>query len=126
MGKHRSRLTILANILSVVSTNKGAKKTQIMYQAYLSYKLLVQYLKDITDAGLVVCEDENCYKLTQKGEQFLAKFSEYDKFRENVDEQLNRIENQRLMLDEMCPNTVVADVDSSSMERNIGRRNEEG
>jgi predicted transcriptional regulator len=125
MGKHRSRLTILANILSVVNDNNGAKKTQIMYQAYLSYKLLVQYLKDITDAGLVVCEDENCYKLTQKGERFLAKFIEYDKFRENVDKQLNHIENQRLMLDEMCPNAVDADVNSSSMERNIGRRNEE-
>lgn len=125
MGKHRSRLKILANILSVVSANNGAKKTQIMYQAYLSYKLLVQYLKDVTEAGLVVCEDENCYKLTQKGEQFLAKFSEYDKSRERVDQELNHVETQRLMLDELCPNTELLNDASSTLERNADRRADE-
>ena len=105
MGKHRSRLKILANILSVVSDNNGAKKTQIMYQAYLSYKLLIQYLKDVTEAGLVICGEENCYKITPKGEQFLAKFGEYDKSREIIDEQLNHIDDQRLMLHELCPST---------------------
>ena len=57
MGKHRSRLKILAKILSVVNDNEGAKKTQIMYQAYLSYKLLTQYLNDVIDAGLVVSKN---------------------------------------------------------------------
>jgi len=103
MGKHRSRLKILATILSVVSANNGAKKTQIMYQAYLSYKLLVQYLNDITESGLVACGNENCYKLTPKGEAFLAKFGEYDKSRAGVNKQLNHIEDQRLMLEKMCP-----------------------
>jgi len=117
MGKHRSRLKILANILFVVSDNNGAKKTQIMYQAYLSYKLLVQYLKDVTEAGLVKCVNENCYKLTPKGEKFLAKFGEYDKSRETVDEQLNHIEDQKLMLEEMCLNTEVANVDPNNLER---------
>jgi len=45
----------LESVLSVISGNEGARKTQIMYQAYLSYKLLVRYLKDVMDAGLVVC-----------------------------------------------------------------------
>jgi len=105
MGKHRSRLKILANILFVVSDNNCVKKTQIMYQAYLSYKLLVQYLKDVTEAGLVKCGNENCYVLTPKGEKFLAKFGEYDKSRENINEKLSHIEGQKLMLEEMCPNT---------------------
>ena len=104
MGKHRSRLKILASILEVITNNKGAKKTQIMYQAYLSYKLLVQYLNDVQEAGLVVCGEENCYKLTPKGERFLAKFSEYDKSRESINKKLNRVEDQKLMLEEMCPN----------------------
>jgi len=117
MGKHRSRLKILANILSVVSDNNGAKKTQIMYQAYLSYKLLVEYLKDVTEAGLVICGNENWYKLTPKGEKFLAKFGEYDKSRETVEKELDCIADQRLTLEEMCPNTEVANVDPSTLER---------
>ena len=103
MGKHRSRLKILANILTVISSNDGTKKTQIMYQAYLSYKLLTQYLTDVIEAGLVICGEEKCYKLTPKGEKFLAIFDEYSRFRENVEKQLNHIEAQRSVLKEMCP-----------------------
>ena len=125
MGKHRSRLKILANILSVVSDNNCAKKTQIMYQAYLSYKLLVQYLKDVTEAGLVICGNENCYRLTPKGEKFLAKFGEYDKSCESVNKKLNHIDDQKLMLEEMCPNTEVTNIDPNTLERNIERRPEE-
>ncbi|MGQ9461394.1 MAG: winged helix-turn-helix domain-containing protein, partial [Candidatus Bathyarchaeaceae archaeon] len=37
MGKYRGRLDIVADILSVVNNNDGARKTRIMYQANLSY-----------------------------------------------------------------------------------------
>lgn len=107
MGKHRTRLNILANILNVISDNNGAKKTQIMYKAYLSYKLLTRYLNDVIDSGLVACEDENCYKLTKKGENFLEKFSEYHKSRESVEIQLNHVEDQRAMLEKMCSGSQV-------------------
>ena len=117
LGKHRSRLKILANILSVINNNKGAKKTQIMYQAYLSYKLLVQYLTDVTEAGLVICAEGNYYKITQKGEKFLAKFVEYDKSRETLNKELDYIADQKSTLEEMCHNTEVADVDQSIIER---------
>lgn len=118
MGKHRSRLKILANILSVVSNNNGAKKTQIMYQAYLSYKLLTRYLHDITRAGLVRCEDENCYRLTPKGEDFLAKLVEYNKSRKSVDEQLNYVEDQRSMLEGMCCNNNASKGEKGTVENN--------
>lgn len=117
MGKHRSRLKILANILSVVSDNNGAKRTQIMYQAYLSYKLLVQYLNDITEAGLVRCENGNCYMLTQKGKNFLAKFGEYSKSCETVEKKLDQVEYQKSTLEEMCPNTEASDVNPTILER---------
>jgi len=107
MGKHRCRLKILATILSVVSDNNGAKKTIIMYQAYLSYKLLIQYLKDVTEAGLVTCEDGTFYALTNKGKIFLASFSEYSKSREIIKKQMCHIEYQKSRLDEMCPNSEV-------------------
>lgn len=125
MGKHRTRLKILANILEVITNNKGAKKTQIMYQAYLSYKLLIQYLNDVTQAGLVVCAEENCYKLTPKGEKFLAKFNEYDKTRESINEKLNYVEDQKLMLEEMCHNSEVADLDLADIEKNVRQKTEE-
>ena len=117
MGKHRSRLKILANILSVVSENHGAKKTQIMYQAYLSYKLLVRYLNDMMDAGLVICGDDGCYRLTSKGDMFLAKFNNYSRFREDIDERVNHVEDQKLMLQKMCPNSEVANVAQRPVER---------
>ena len=117
MGRHRSRLKILASVLSVVSDNHGARKTQIMYQAYLSYKLLVRYLNDVMDAGLVICGDDDCYRLTSKGEMFLAKFNNYSRFREDVDEKVNHVEDQKMMLEEMCPNSEVANGAQRPVER---------
>jgi predicted transcriptional regulator len=114
MGKHRSRLQILAKILSVVSDNDGAKKTQIMYQAYLSYKLLIRYLHVVTKAGLVKSGDNNCYKLTLKGEDFLARYGEYYKSRESVSQGLNHIENQRSILEKMCYNINAANGEKSN------------
>ena len=107
----------MANILSVISGNDDAKKTHIMYQAYLSYKLLIRYLNDVVEAGLVVCGEEACYRLTPKGEEFLAKFGEYARFRENFDEQVNHIEDQRLMLEEMCPNSRLLNAGQRILER---------
>ena len=103
MGKHRSRLKILEDILSVIKGNKGVKKTHIMYKAYLSYKLLIRYLNDVSEAGLVTCDD-NCYMLTEKGEKFLARFGKYSRFHESVEKQLNQIEDEMAALKEMCPN----------------------
>jgi len=114
LGKHRSRLQILGTILSVISGNEGAKKTQIMYQAYLSYKLLTRYLNDVLNAGLVVCNNENCFTLTSKGERFLERFGDYHKSREVVEKNLNHVEDQKVLLQEMCPNTGAPDVSSGS------------
>ena len=104
MGKYRSRLEIIADILFVVNDNNGARKTRIMYQANLSYKLLTQYLNGVVEAGLVAFGTKNFYMLTQKGKKFLAKFGEYCKSREKVEVQLNHVEDQRVILDKMCPN----------------------
>ena len=104
LGKHRSRLQILERVLSVISDNKEVRKTQIMYKAYLSYKLLNKYLCDVINSGLVFQDNVNYYRLTPKGEKFLARFGEYDRSREVIEEKLNTVEDQRLLLEEMCPN----------------------
>jgi len=103
MGKHRSRLAILAKILSVINAEKGAKKTRIMYQAYLSYKLLTRYLNEIIVAGLVICDNNNFYMLTDKGKKFLANFGQYHQTRQIFETKMNHLKDQRLTLEKMCP-----------------------
>jgi len=97
-------LEIIADVLCVVNDNDGARKTRIMYQANLSYKLLTQYLNDVVEAGLVTFKTEDCYTLTWKGREFLTKFGEYCKHREKTEVQFNQVEDQRVMLERMCPN----------------------
>ena len=117
MGKHRSRLKIVETILFVIKDNKDVKKTQIMYQAYLSYRLLVQYLNDVTKAGLLNCGAKNHYELTPKGKRFLAKYQEYNKTRTTVDKQLTMIENQRMLLEKMCPSTEITDLKNGTLQK---------
>ena len=109
MGKHRTRLKILANILYVVRDNNGVKKTQIMYNAYLSYKLLVKYLNSIILAELVEYDSRNCFRLTAKGFIFLEKLEEYLKSREALDNNLNYLKTQKSILYKMCPISDITD-----------------
>ncbi len=102
MSRYRDKLQIVADILSVVS--KGAKKTWIMYQANLSYKLLCRYLDEVLDAGLVICEEENSYVLTAKGREFLIRHDEYSTRCEGLTKHLNRINNEKEFLEGMCLN----------------------
>jgi len=97
MGKHRTRLQILANILSVVADNDGAKKTKIMYDAYLSYKLLCNYLSDATEASLLH-NSNNIYNITEKGKDFLSKFNKYLQFNQEIK---NEIKNTRSLKNEL-------------------------
>ena len=103
MGKHRSRLKILARILSIASNGNGAKKTQIMYQAYLSYDLLIRYTNDLIQSKLLVCDEKNFYKLTTLGQEFLSRFDNYDKLCLEFHQKKNHLKKQRLMLEDLCP-----------------------
>ncbi len=97
MSRYRSRLEIIADVLSVA--REGAKKTQIMYQANLSYKLLTRYLKDVIDMGLVRMEGENTYELTEKGSDFLREFKDYYERRVEVEEKLNDVQDEKMTLE---------------------------
>jgi len=102
LSRYRDRLQIIADILSIAS--RRAKKTQIMYQANLSYKLLCRYLGEVLDAGLVSFENEECYVLTAKGEEFLNRHEEYSKRCKNLEEHLNHVNDERVALEKMCFN----------------------
>jgi predicted transcriptional regulator len=78
--QHRSRLKIINDILAVA--RHGARKTHIMYRANLSYDQLNEYLSFLLDNGLIEKEADMeyegavIYKVTQKGRQFLERYSQ--------------------------------------------------
>ena len=100
MSKYRDRLQIIANILNIAS--KKAKKTQIMYQANLSYKLLCRYLTEVLDAGLVSFENQEGYVLTTKGKEFLQLHEEYSKRCKNLEQRMSNANRDKSTLEKMC------------------------
>lgn len=101
MGSYRGRLDIIADILNVTSAN--SKKTRIMFQANLSYKVLQKYLGEITKASLINFEAEKqCYILTGKGRDFLDTYKEYCKNNQDVEKRLNYVNNSKKALEELC------------------------
>ncbi len=115
MGKYRSRLQIIADVLSVV--RGGAKKTRIMYQANLSYKLLTRYLETVLDSGLVQCADGECYELTPKGQEFLDRFDDYFVHRQSAEEKLNHVQDEKVKLETTYLNANPQAAESSSHRR---------
>lgn len=101
MGGYRSKLDIIADMLNVAG--EGAKKTQIMYQANLSYKLLTKYLNVARRAYLLSFErKQRHYVLTQKGRQFLDVYKEYSKRSRCVEKQMTDANGKRTMLEGLC------------------------
>ena len=101
MGNYRGRLDIIADILNVASRN--ARKTQIMYQANLSYSVMQRYLAEITGAQLVCFENEKqCYSLTDKGRNFLEAYEKYSKTNKHVAKRLTEVATKKKVLDELC------------------------
>ena len=101
MGSYRGRLDIIADILNVV---KGkAKKTQIMYQANLSFKVLQRYLGEIVEASLVNFDDgANCYVLTEKGVEFLSAYQKYSKTNKHIASRMSEARSNKEFLEKLC------------------------
>jgi len=121
MGSYRDRLQIVADILFIV--NGRAKKTRIMYQANLSYRLLCRYLDEVVDAGLVKPEDDDCYVLTAKGREFLSRHEEYAKRCQGLEEHLNSVNDEKNALVRMCSNAGRVKGSSNRLGKN-GKRAE--
>jgi len=119
MGQYRRSLEIIADILSVVKG--GARKTRIMYQANLSYRLLSRYLDFTLESGLVSIssESEYYYALTKKGMEFLEQYRKYSQRIREVEEQLKDVRKERALLERMC----VLEPTNSGIRNVLGRRN---
>lgn len=90
MGKHRDKLKIIVDILSIVKD--GAKKTHIMYKGNLSFTLLHRYLNQVLSSGLVHKVGNN-YLITDAGSKFLDLFSDYKLNSEKVDLYSGKVES---------------------------------
>ena len=101
MGSYRGRLDIIADILSAASSE--AKKTQIMYQANLSFKVLQKYLAEVVGASLVYFENaKQCYRVTDKGRRFLDAYGRYSKTSKHVEKRLNDVATKKKTLEDLC------------------------
>jgi predicted transcriptional regulator len=116
LSKYRDRLQIIASILSIASS--GAKKTRIMYQANLSYKLLCQYLDDVLDAGLICFEKGESYVLTAKGREFLDRHEEYSKRRKSLEQHLSHVNGEKTALENMCLSTSMVSTSRNRLSKN--------
>lgn len=102
MGNYRDRLDIIADILNVAS--QDPKKTQIMYQANLSYKVLQRYLNEIIDASLITFENsDQRYRLTLKGTQYLDAYKDYARCSKNMEKHLFDFSVKKKVLENLCP-----------------------
>ena len=101
MGNYRDRLDIIADILQAAS--REAKKTQIMYQANLSYKVLQRYLNEVTDALLIEFQDEKqSYLITSKGQDYLLAYKEYTRTNKSIEKRLTDFSNKKRVLEDLC------------------------
>lgn len=101
-NKNRGRLEIVRDMLSAASEKN--KKTRIMYQASLSYRLLEKYLKSLLESGLVECVDDSFYLITWKGKEFLQSYDDYLERCRRLGEEISGVRKDRLLLENMCFN----------------------
>jgi predicted transcriptional regulator len=98
---YRSRFDIIADVLNV--TSEKAKKTQIMYQANLSYRLLQKYLAIVKRSSLVRYDRKGrCYVLTNKGREFLNSYKEYSRRASFVEKHLRSFRLKEKALEALC------------------------
>jgi predicted transcriptional regulator len=104
LGSYRDKLDIIADILKVAI--RKPKKTQIMYQANLSYLLLQKYLAEISGASLICYEDDTqCYNLTSKGHEFLKAYTQYLKTNRHAEKINGQANLKKQNLENMFTNT---------------------
>lgn len=100
MAKYRRRIEIVADILRIVAN--GARKTHIMYQCNLSYKLLKRYLREVSKAELIQVDgDRSDYEITEKGKLFLEKFESYLERSKKMVQQIDMVNHEKALLEKM-------------------------
>jgi predicted transcriptional regulator len=96
--RYRDRLSIIGKILNVAADGNGnhARKSEIMYKAFLSHIQLKEYLRIVTESELLSYDIETqTYKITEKGIRFLKLYNNiYDIIKEEGEEQEEQEEQE--------------------------------
>ncbi len=104
--KNRHRLEIVRDMLSIASVK--TRKTRIMYQANLSYRIMEKYLNSLLENGLIECDEEAYYSITSRGKQFLQMYADYlERNRKTVEEitlARKNVKMEKFKLENMCFN----------------------
>lgn len=66
-------MDICADILR--AARDGAKKTHIIYQCNLNFKIIKRYFHNLISQGLLV-KDENRYATTSRGRNWLSRYED--------------------------------------------------
>jgi predicted transcriptional regulator len=101
-NKNRCSLDIVRDVLSI--TLVKVRKTRVMYQANLSYVQLERYLKVLLDGGLMECDGDSCYLITQKGREFLQTFANYLERCSRIKKEADATARDRQLLEDICFN----------------------
>jgi predicted transcriptional regulator len=77
---YRNKIDIIAVILKAASSNGGALKARIMYEGFLSWAQLKEYLSLILKNDLIKYQErDRTFIITEKGIRFLNIHNELDK-----------------------------------------------
>ena len=92
--KNRDRTEIIAAILEVTSSGYRATNTKIIYQSFVSYTMLQEYLSFMMEKGLIEIEEQDKQRTlsivsTQKGRRLLYAYNQLIEMigRKNRDEE---------------------------------------
>ena len=77
---YRSRDEITASLLQYAAEKGTIAKTKMMYNSFLSYSQLLQYLEFLTSNALLKYDKlDKKYKITSKGLEFLDVYNKIEK-----------------------------------------------
>ena len=78
--QQRSKSEKISDILRSIHNRTGSRKSQIMYETYIPYNHLKQYLTMMIENELIVfVKEEKTFKITEYGIHALELYDEIDK-----------------------------------------------
>ena len=78
--RQRSKTEIISSILRSTHNHTGTKISQILYETYIPYNQLKEYLTMMVQNKLIIyVKEEKIFKITEYGIQALKLYGEMDK-----------------------------------------------
>lgn len=110
MGKNRSRIDLIAAILS--AANGGSTKTRIMSTANMSYKILQKYLDAAISMDFLQIKNMRYY-LTEKGRECLNQYNHVKEREIQIQKAFKELNAEKALLDNMCLKAISTAVKAS-------------